>query len=209
LPITVVVCDERYQETLNDLIALSGAMGDTTDLAGNLITPRLAAIDKQVGYLSRAYRGISFDRGEDAPVLPRLAAAIRGTLAGMRVEETARRPPPWRLRDLSGRTAEPRRLPPDNKTKIVAFSDVEDVLFLPQGEITEISRGEMLTILDREAIAHGCPSCRAPVDRIFFFVDGLRTTEERTESGLSHVTGRCQVCGRRSTYEGDGYLDPQ
>jgi tetratricopeptide (TPR) repeat protein len=206
LPITVVVCDERYQGTLNDLIALSGAMGDATDLAGNFITPRLAAIDKQVGHLRTAYRGISFQRREDVPVLPDLAAAIRRALADMRAEKITRRPMPWRLQDLSGRTSEPRGLPPDNKAKIVAFSDVEDVLFLPQGEITEISHGEMLTVLDREAIAHGCPYCQAPIDRIFFFVDGLKTVKERSEAGLSHVRARCQICGRRSSYQGDGYL---
>jgi hypothetical protein len=205
LPITVLVCGEQYQGTLNDLIALAGAMGDATDLAGNLLTPRFTATDKQVGHLHKAFRGISFQPGETAS---ELGAAIRTALADLRAAGITRQPVPWRLRDLCGRSPEPRNLPPDNAAKIIEFSDVEELLFLPEGEITEISRDEMLVVLDREAIAHGCPYCRAATDRIFFFVEGLHSARELAETELSTVRARCQVCGRRSSYLGFGHLEP-
>jgi hypothetical protein len=205
LPITVLVCGEQYQGTLNDLIALAGAMGDATDLAGNLLTPRFTATDKQVGHLHKAFRGIGFQPGETAS---ELGAAIRTALADLRAAGITRQPVPWRLRDLWGRSPEPRNLPPDNAAKIIEFSDVEELLFLPEGEITEISRDEMLVVLDREAIAHGCPYCRAATDRIFFFVEGLHSARELAETELSTVRARCQVCGRRSSYLGFGHLEP-
>ncbi|WP_086667581.1 hypothetical protein [Lentzea kentuckyensis] len=203
LPITVLVCGERYQGTLNDLIALAGAMGDATDFAGNLLTPRFTATDKQVGHLHKAYRGISFQPGGTG-----LTAAIRTALADLRAENVTRQPVPWRLQDLWGRSPDPRNLPPDNAAKIIEFTDVEELLFLPAGEITEISHDQMLVVLDREAIAHGCPHCRAATDRIFFFVEGLHTARELAETELSTARARCQVCGRRSSYLGLGHLEP-
>ncbi|MCC8251561.1 hypothetical protein [Saccharothrix luteola] len=206
LPITVLVCGEQYQGTLNDLIALAGAMGDATDPAGNFLTPRFTATDKQVGHLHKAYRGISFQHEEGA--LPGLAEVIRTALADMRTENITRQPVPWRLQDLWGRSPEPRNLPPDNVAKIIEFSDVEELLFLPEGEITEISHDGMLVVLDREAIAHGCPHCRAATDRIFFFVEGLHSAQELAETGPATAKARCQVCGRRSSYLGFGHLEP-
>lgn len=204
LPITVLVCGEQYRSTLNDLIALAGAMGDATDFAGNFLTPRFTATDKQVGHLHKAYRGISFQPGETGSDL---TAAIRTALSDLRAADVTRKPVPWRLRDLWGRSPEPRNLPPDNAAKIIAFSEVEDLFFLPEGEITEISHDEMLVVLDREAIARGCPHCRAGTDRIFFFVEGLRTARELAETELSTARARCQVCGRRSSYLGFGHLE--
>ena len=98
--------------------------------------------------------------------------------------------------------------PPDNAAKLIEFTDVEELLVLPAGEITEISHDQMLVVLHREAIAHGCPHCRAATDRIFFFVEGLHTARELAETELSTARARCQVCGRRSSYLGLGHLEP-
>ncbi|WP_069159963.1 hypothetical protein [Nocardia altamirensis] len=199
LPMTIVICDDRYQETLDDMIALSGLMGDATDLAGNFVTPRFAAIDKQLGHLHKAYRGLTYRRLEGAAVLPGLSDAISRTLADMRTADLTPPTLPWRPQDLVGRSPTPRRLPPDNQPKIIGSTDVEMVLFLPQGEITEIDHREVLTILNREAIATGCPYCRAPFDRMFFFVNGLWTAEKRAAVGTPDLLAKCQICGHKSS----------
>ncbi|MFG1767009.1 hypothetical protein ACGFIH_27060 [Micromonospora parva] len=208
LPVTVVVCDERYRDTLDDLIALGGVMGDFTDVAGNWVTPRLAAIDKQVGHLRKAYRGISYRRAAGEVVVPGLAAALGRALKDLRDADLTPEHMPWRLDDLCGRSPEPRRLPPDGAAKIVGFTDVETVLFLPMGEITEVDHREVPAILSRAAIATGCPYCRAPIERMFFFVRELVTREQRGV-GLPDLHAKCQVCGRKSSLWGSDLLMPQ
>ncbi|MBM7494197.1 tetratricopeptide (TPR) repeat protein [Micromonospora luteifusca] len=207
LPVTVVVCDGRYRDTLDDLIALGGVMGDFTDMAGNWVTPRLAAIDKQVGHLRRAYRGISYRRADGEVVVSDLAGALGLALGDLRDADITLEPAPWRPADLCGRSPEPRRLPPDGAAKIVAYTDVEAVLFLPEGEITEIDHREVPAILSRAAIATGCPYCRAPIERMFFFVRELMTREQRA-SGTPDLHAKCQVCGRKSS-QWDTNLMPQ
>ncbi|MFD8813332.1 hypothetical protein ACFV23_18025 [Streptomyces sp. NPDC059627] len=209
LPATVVLCDDRHRQSLEDVIALSGVLGDATDVAGNFITPRLTAIDKQVGHLRKAFRAISYTRPDGAPVMSDLAAALRRTLADLAAGPATAEATPWRPEDLWGRSTEPRRLPPDNSQKIIAFSDVESVLFLPRGEITEIGAADMLSVLSREAIDTGCPYCRAPVDRMFFYVLGLWPSEELDRNGAPHIRAKCQVCGHKSSQWDGDTLMPQ
>lgn len=136
LPDTVVVCDADYQPTLDDLIALGGAMGIATDIHGNLVTPRLAAIDKQVGHLRKAYRGITYRRpGGDSPVLPRLADALGTAVQEILDRGRTSERSPADLENLTGTSPSPRPLPPDGKLKIVSRTPVEDVLFLPSGPL--------------------------------------------------------------------------
>src|SRR5205814_10586883 len=120
--------------TLDDLIALGGTMGDTTDVHGNLVTPRLTAIDKQVGHLRKASRGITYRHPPNGgALLPEFAAALAPALLEIIAGRGSRERPAVELNNLIGTSTEPRRLPPDGELKIVAFTNVEEVLFLPPG----------------------------------------------------------------------------
>ena len=198
LPDTVVVCASKYQAALDDLIALAGTMGTAVDMAGNLVTPKLTAADKQVGHLRKAFRGITYHRADSREIMPNLAQAIRRALREIRAEGRPRHTAPWTPQELCGTSPRPRHLPPDNELKVIAFTDVENIFFIPSGKITEISRAEMLGILSREAIRTGCPYCRAPIERMFFY----------TEAQQHPTRAKCQVCGRKSSLLGDA-LDPQ
>jgi tetratricopeptide (TPR) repeat protein len=203
LPDTVVMCDSKYQPALEDLIALGGMMGDSTDVAGNLVTPRLAAADKQLGHLRKAFRGITYGRPENSVIMPNLAQAVRQALRDIVTDGPARRAAPWAPADLCGTSPHPRRLPPDNELKVIACTDVENIFFLPVGEIIEIDHPEMLGTLSRAAVRKGCPYCRAPIDQMFFYRRGL----ERHRSGSEPRRASCQVCGRRSSLQ-DDWLEP-
>jgi hypothetical protein len=56
----------------------------------------------------------------------------------------------------------------------------------------------MLGILSREAIRTGCPYCRGPIERMFFYTDAQQDLPR----------ARCQVCARKSSLWGDA-LAPQ
>jgi hypothetical protein len=207
LPDTVVVCDSKYQAALDDLIALGGMMGAPTDLAGNPVTPRLTVTDMQVGYLRKASRGITYRRPENSVIMPNLAQAIRQALDEIHAREHPRYPAPWAPQDLCGTSPHPRRLPPDNKRKVITFTDAESVFFIPAGEITEVSRDEILKMLSREAVRAGCPFCRAPIEQLFFYAQGLER-QGRDSPGEQHaqLNARCQVCGHKSSLREDTLL---
>jgi hypothetical protein len=210
LPDTIVVCEARYQPTLDDLIALGGTMGDTTDIRGNLITPRLTAIDKQVGHLRKASRGITYRHPPNGgALLPEFAAALAPALLEAIAGRRERERPTIDLTNLLGTSAAPRQLPPDGELKVVAFTNVEEVLFLPPGELTEISHKEMGRILNREAAQLGCPYCRAHLSEIFFFTRGLQRHGLKGDGERDWPNGICQVCGHKSSLFGDDRLAPQ
>ncbi len=208
LPRTVVVCDEHYHMTFDDLIALGGMIGDATDMAGNFVTPRLTALDKQVGYLAKAYRGITFLRDAGETVLPALAASIREVLGSFRTDDGKDESVPWQPQDLCGCSSLPRRLPPDNELKLISFTDVEDVLFLPSDRITEIEHQGVLAILNAEAIRIGCPYCHAPLERLFFYINGLHQPKWPQEAQTVALRAICQICGHRASLV-DDVLQPQ
>jgi hypothetical protein len=210
LPDTVVVCDARYQPTLDDLIALGGMMGSATDIYGNFITPRLTAIDKQVGHLHKAFCGITYQHtGNDDAVLPRLASALTAALLEIIVRGRSRERPPFDLDNVLGTAASPRPLPPDGELKILAYTNVEEVLFLPSGQLVEISNEEMTRILSREATRTGCPYCRARLSEMFFFTRGLRRHGLGDGGEKDWPNAICQVCGHKSSLFGDDMLAPQ
>ncbi len=203
LPDTIVVCDSKYQSALEDLISLAGMMGDSVDLAGNPITPRLTATDKQVGHLRKAFRGITYNRPENGVIMPNLAQAVRQALREIVAAGPARRAVPWTPQDLSGTSPDPRRLPPDNELKVIAFTDVQNIIFIPSGKIIEIDHRAVLGTLSREAIRTGCAYCRAPLDQMFFYKSGL--DGHGSETGPHKAN--CQVCGHTSSLW-DDRLEP-
>jgi hypothetical protein len=192
------------------LIALAGMMGDAVDMAGNLVTPRLTATDKQVGHLRKAFRGITYQRPENCEIMPNLAHAIQQALHEILAEGHPRNAALWTPQDLCGTSPHPRRLPPDNELKVIAFTDVENVFFIPSGEIIEIDQREMLGILSREAVRTGCPYCRAPIDQMFFYTRGLeRLGLDNASEQQDWPNAKCQVCGHKSSLWGDDALAPQ
>ncbi|GAA1560499.1 hypothetical protein GCM10009827_097200 [Dactylosporangium maewongense] len=210
LPDTVVACEARYQPTLDDLIALGGTMGDAVDRHGNFVTPRLTAIDKQVGHLRKAFRGITYRHPDGGgSLLPAFAAALGSALREVLAGTAGHERPPVDLGNLTGRSASPRPLPPDGALKIVAFTDVEELLFLPPGELIEISHEEMGRILNREAVRLGCPYCHTRLPEMFFFTAGLRRHGLRGDGQRDWPNGICQVCGHKSSLFGDDALAPQ
>jgi hypothetical protein len=190
LPHTVVVCAAQYQAALDDLIALAGLAA-----AGDPVTPALTAADKQAGQLRKAFRGLTCDRAGRREIMPGLARALRGALEAMLADEQSRPSPPWTPEQLSGTSPHPRRLPPDNEPKIIGSTDVADLYFIPSGQITEISLAELLSVLGYAAVRTGCPHCRGPIEKLFFYT---YTAQRRGEPRAI-----CQVCGGAASLRGD------
>lgn len=210
LPDTVVICDAKYQPTLDDLIALGGMMGDATDMYGNFVTPRLTAIDKQVGHLRKAFRGLTYQHpGTDNAVLPRLAGVLNTALLEIIARSRSRERTSFDLDNVLGTSASPRPLPPDDELKILTYTNVEEVLFLPSGQLVEISHEEMAQILSREAVRTGCPYCRARLSDMFFFTRGLQRHLTGDGEKKDWPNAVCQVCGHKSSLFGDDMLAPQ
>jgi hypothetical protein len=187
------VCAAQYQAALDDLIALAGLTGPAA--AGDPVTPTLTAADKQAGQVRKAFRGLTYDRAGRREIMPGLARALRGALEAMLAGEQPRPGPRWTPEQLSGTSPAPRRLPPDNEPKIIGSTDVADLYFIPSGQITEVSLAELLDVLGYVAVRTGCPHCRVPIEKLFFYT---YTAQRRGEPGAI-----CQVCGGAASVRGD------
>ena len=206
---TIVLCEERSQPLVEDLIALGSAvsLGDATDLSGNLVTPRLSGSDRQVALLHKAFRGVTFRRAGTAitnlEALARLLPALLDELS-LRADDSQ---PPWDM-DLLGVSPDPRRLPPDGERKVVSSTPMERLYFLPAGEITEVPHDLVREVLDQEALDTGCPYCRAAVENLFTYVSGLQPLGGRLDPTEMWLNALCQVCGHKSSWA-NNRLEPQ
>ncbi len=99
---------------------------------------------------------------------------------------------------MLGTSEQPRRLPPDGAKKIIQFTKVEDLCYIPTRELHDVSNTEAAGRLSPGRVEDGCPACRAPFASLFFFVRGLHRTAGDT------VHARCQECFEPMFIDGDG-----
>ncbi|SHF78279.1 hypothetical protein SAMN05444351_0782 [Geodermatophilus nigrescens] len=164
------------------------------------LTPRLSARNRQVGKLCGTH-GMVLHRSRDVKKYPRRSRS----LLELRDQVLLVLAKDGRIKDhfhpvasdLIGRSPLPRRLPPDGQLKVIQFVNVEDLMRIPPFRISDVDPTTVLRSLSAETSALGCPSCRCPVEKIFFY------TRDR-ESSI--VRGRCQECEGYMTLEEDGTL---
>lgn len=212
---TIVLCTSKDFKYIDQILRLAPLMGGVgPDLAPLLsgywfkntpkglqaTTPRFSAFDKQLVSLGYAHTIITFTMNQVRdPLRSGFSQKVRPVVQRVVRNGKWRRKFSWwrrsRPNTLLGKSSRPRRLPPDNGRKIIQFTNVEDLVYIPRFEITEISLAEVLDLLSKEEIELGCPSCNAPLSRIFFFVRSLH----RESDDL--IRGRCQQCLEPVTVE--------
>jgi TPR repeat protein len=199
---TVLLCEDQDCRELMRLIKKAvGPPGDIFMVSeGELrpAAPKIGALNRKLGVMSDARSVVTFNRIELAQSAPwpsiRLEAAILQILA----ESGGHTKPEKDKKAQTGVSDSPRRLPPDWMLKVLQFTRVEDLLFIPHGEIKEVNPEEIYKILSANAVDRGCPYCYAQVKAIFFY----------SQKGTSDaIRGKCQHCGRYSTVVGDMLLD--
>jgi hypothetical protein len=200
LPNTILLCQQDDRRPFDQLISYAQLAGDTYARSGRPLTPRMSALDKQLGHLTKAHCAITYcRRAPDDWHLPVFTAAVRAALDEVMATEGRPKRPCVDLNSVVGRSPGPRVVPPDNAMKIIQFSNIEDLFFIPSGELTDVSVNEMKGLLSQDAVDLGCPHCSAPIDEMFFYTSGLR----RSKRWQKRVVARCQRCGRRSSTFGD------
>ena len=213
---TIVLCTSRDFRHINKVFNLAPFIGFSSDYAPLLgfaafkntpkgmtaMTPRLSAFDLQLVSLLNAYSIVPFNINQVRDSLRSgFSQGLREPVQRIVRKEKWRRKIWWwrRLRPdtLLGKSTKPRRLPPDDARKVIQFTNVEDLLYIPRYEITDVSLTEILGILAEEKVNSGCPGCGAPLSRIFFFVRSLHREANDV------IRGRCQQCFEPVMIEND------
>jgi hypothetical protein len=214
IPLTVLMCRHADRQLIDRMINLPMIGDDSGPLAQGYffrrsaeglepMTARFSAFDKQLISLQNSHRVIEFDAREltRPPAQSEFARDLRSTVRSVMWKDRWRRLNP-RTRQprpdiLLGKCGDPRKLPPDDAKKVIQFTNVEDLLYIPRREISDISTSEIVEILSPDEVKHGCPSCGAPFSRLFFFVRSLHRKENET------IRARCQECLEPMIVEGD------
>jgi hypothetical protein len=208
---TVVVVDNRhfYHFSLRREEAWRGAFDGTT-VGGQPLTPRLTALEQQLGELRDEIRGVTFSARLDGGLSPAFSGALGAALADV-IGDRPTMSPAERERAIAdlplGVSPLPRRLPPDGELKIIGATPVEDLVEIPIRQFVEIPQTDIRRYLTDEIVTRGCPRCGAPLDQVFFYTRGL-VIPPLDQIGNYDTHGKCQACGRRSTVTGrDQLLD--
>jgi hypothetical protein len=216
LPQTVLICRREDLENISRTISL--AMIDAhsepapesywfinTPSGIQAATPRFSTFGKQMVSLRRVHGIVTFDpinltrSAAKSEFGPGLRVAVRHVIwkdRWRRINPRVRRP---QYDDVLGKSSAPRSLPPDDAQKIIQFTNVEDLLYIPRAELTDISPAEIVKILSPRDIKSGCLACSAPFHRLFFFVRSLHRKDDEV------IRVRCQNCLRQGAVE-DGAL---
>jgi hypothetical protein len=205
---TIVVTDNRHYRHICQRIsnAIMGA-ADAFTVDGGFLSPRLTALEQQLVHL-RGVRGVTFSGPADSRGLAEhFAAALRAELRTYPAMS-----PDARRRAVAelplGRSDSPRRLPPDGELKVIRYTPVEDLIFIPTGDIVEISLDDVGTALSADVVDASCPTCGAALAEIFFYVTGLKYQDIHGGPALREAwpSGKCQRCGRKCTIWENGTL---
>lgn len=212
---TVLLCAESDLKHIQTLISSAHAAGmDIFRRDGSRLEPwrpRLTALDNQLIELKNVHSAVTYSQENLGGLRKswltrrwksRLVFTLNLELRKVLVHT-------WRTGDspainyatLLGKSPKPRRLPPDGELKVIQFSNVEDLLIIPRGELIEVNRDDVRRLLSAEALGRGCPYCQASVDDIFFHHDGLEIVP------TPFIRGKCQRCGRQSAVENDTLVD--
>jgi hypothetical protein len=214
LPQTVLMCRLGDRKLINRMINLPMIGDDSGPLVGGYLfqsspdglramTARFSAFDKQLISLQKVHGIVAFNTNEltRSPAQSEFARDLRAAVWSVMWKDRWRRINPWARQPqpdiLLGKSGDPRRLPPDYAQKIIQFTNVEDLLYIPRWEISDISTAEIVKILSPDEVKRGCPACGAPLSRLFFFVRSLRRKDDET------IRARCQECLEPMIVEGD------
>jgi hypothetical protein len=214
LPQTVLIIRRRDRQLIERMINLPMIGEDSGPLVGGYLfkptpnghqatTARFSAFDKQLISLQKVHDVVAFNTSEFAKssAQSEFARDLRGSVRSVIQKDRWRRINLWARQAhpdiLLGKSSNPRRLPPDDDKKIIQFTNVEDLLYIPRWEISDVSIEEIVDILSPDEVKSGCPGCGAPLSRLFFFVRSLQRKEGET------IRARCQECLEPMIVEGD------
>jgi hypothetical protein len=199
---TVAVADNAHFYHLVER-ASTASLGDGITpyhYDGTVAQPKVSVLERQLASLMAEARGVTFTASTGGGLSPAFVSALATALADV----VRDRPPPTddercaAVRDLPlGVSPQPRRLPPDGELKVISYTPVEDLLYIPRGAIVEISRSAVEAYLTKETAAHGCPRCDAPLSSVFFYTPDASRAED-PDLSKANVRGKCQSCGRLS-----------
>ena len=197
---TVLFCGESDYRRLEKLITEASLwLGDVALLSGGSLRPasvKIEALNKKLGALAKARSVVTFQQIELMSSAPWLCLRMEAAILQILAEGPGHTQSEEEAKAQLGVSKTARRLPPDMELKTIEFTRVEDLVFIPYGEIEEVDPKEINKMLGGEAFDRGCPYCYAQMDLIFFYKDKGDT-----------IRGKCQRCGRRSTVVGDMLLD--
>lgn len=203
---TILLSHESHrQEVLKTIEHSYFAMyGDVTIFGrGGMraLHPRKTALEKKLGVLHDLPNFVSFndselERKQEGSSFTRLASIVKSLITQ---QDRGRESKALDYGLPIGSSPKPRRLPPDWEEKIISRWPVEDLVFIPPGNITEVPRERICAELSDEVVARGCPYCCSSLDNVFFYCYGL-VQEHPDAISEGYVRGKCQACGRRCTH---------
>jgi hypothetical protein len=199
---TIWVTENRYYRQVFERIGTSmTGLAYVFTAGGQPLSPRITALEQHLAYL-KGVPGLPFPEPEESQTrAKRFTAALHSELTRI-FRSYPPMPPEVRERAVAslplGRSDRPRRLPPDGEPKVIGYTAVEELIFIPTLDIVEISPTDVRTVLSAEAADAGCPMCGAPLSNVFFYVTGLRHQGIHGSDALrdAYPRGKCQSCGR-------------
>lgn len=162
--------------------------------------PRLTGLDKQIGHLRHVAHSLAFPARDfedfHDPLSLEMQEAIRAAALDIIDNESANYVGVDRTAQNYldfGVSDQPRRVFPDYEEKVVRYTPVETLLFIPPGNLIEMSYKDVVEdfgLIDERA---ECPYCQARSPSLFLYQHG-HTVDRR-----GAIRCKCQQCGRRST----------
>jgi hypothetical protein len=139
---TIWVAENHYYRQVSERIGMAmTGLGDVFTADGQLLSPRMTALEQHLAYL-KGIPGLQFPGPEEfRSRAKRFIAALHAELTRL---SRANPPMPPEVRERAaaslplGRSDRPRRLPPDGEPKVIRYTAVERLIFIPTLDIVEI-----------------------------------------------------------------------
>ncbi|MEU7599914.1 hypothetical protein [Streptomyces sp. NPDC041003] len=191
---TVAICREHESKYIWELIGKNSWQGIsvfTRTVDGIRATSsRLLAPDRQLARLQGAAGIVAFTDADLTISRSRFARLLRRAVkAALGRHHTQPRALRQGWQSMVGVSPTPRPLPPDYQLKIISHTDVENLLHIPNGNITEMAAEQATSRLNRRAARKGCPTCGAGLSNLFFYINGLGNDEPDQT-----IWAKCQNC---------------
>lgn len=184
---TVVACRAHEQNHVQRMIRVNSLGITLFAVRGKRLraaAPRMLGLDHQLAYLGSASAIVAYDESDSRNVNSAFAEEMRTAVkSAIRRGRMTRR-----ATSNLGVSSLPRSCPPDGKLKTISETRVEDLLFIPFGEISEVPQAEARKLLSRRSVHGGCPTCKCIFGQLFFYRYGLAENLDEI------IRGKCQNC---------------
>lgn len=222
---TILVIWAHEYHTLQDAVAVSCKVRDIlrfgVGIQGgegggfSIVNPRIRSLDKKLEILTRISKAVGIDHQldiENLPIMDMLAALYSGGIthfliqvlnSGLSFKQT--------IEDNGlplGKSKSWRRVLPDVDEKMIPFSNVEELVFIPTGKIIEVEKTTIALALKPGINERACACCQAELSRLLLFqrideagpaetapADTLASLRVPGEKVTGDIWAVCQECG--------------